>query len=122
AAPSPPPPGPPPALTWSKESGPGTVKFANPSAAVTSATFSAPGPYVLKLTADNGRTKVVSTLKATVELPPPPVQLGVVHTKRYAIDSPLWNHRAKSLVTNWIPHCIDQINRTDLKQGPGGID
>ena len=23
---------------------------------------------------------------------------------------------------NWIPHCIDQINRTDLTQGPGGID
>jgi hypothetical protein len=25
-------------------------------------------------------------------------------------------------MVNWIPHCIDQINRTDLQQGPGGID
>ncbi|MFB3855156.1 MAG: glycoside hydrolase family 127 protein [Vicinamibacterales bacterium] len=122
AAPPPPPPGPPPKVSWSKESGPGTVTFADPSSAITTATFSAPGSYVLKLTADNGQTKVVSTLKATVELPPPPVQLGVVHTKRYSVDSPLWNHRVKALITSWIPHCIDQINRTDLKQGAGGID
>ena len=25
-------------------------------------------------------------------------------------------------MVNWIPHCIDQINRTDLKLGQGGID
>ena len=25
-------------------------------------------------------------------------------------------------MVSWIPHCIDQINRSDLKQGPGGID
>ena len=25
-------------------------------------------------------------------------------------------------MVSWIPHCIEQINRTDLKQGPGGID
>jgi uncharacterized protein len=34
----------------------------------------------------------------------------------------LWNARAKALIVNWIPHCIEMINRTDLTQGPGGID
>jgi DUF1680 family protein len=34
----------------------------------------------------------------------------------------LWNLRAKSLIVNWIPHCVDYINRTNLTQGKGGID
>jgi hypothetical protein len=39
---------------WSKRSGPGTVSFANASAVDTTATFSAVGSYVLRLTADDG--------------------------------------------------------------------
>jgi len=38
---------------WSKLSGPGTVAFANPSLPATSATFSEPGAYVLRLRASN---------------------------------------------------------------------
>jgi DUF1680 family protein len=34
----------------------------------------------------------------------------------------LWNARAKAMIVNWIPWCIDQINRTGLTLGPGGID
>ncbi|MEI9813413.1 MAG: Ig-like domain-containing protein [Acidobacteriota bacterium] len=37
-------------LTWSKVSGPGTVTFGSPNAAVTTATFSASGSYVIRLT------------------------------------------------------------------------
>jgi PKD repeat protein len=40
-------------VTWSKVSGPGTVTFADPSAASTTATFSAAGTYTLRLTADD---------------------------------------------------------------------
>ncbi|MBN2371451.1 MAG: VCBS repeat-containing protein, partial [Vicinamibacteria bacterium] len=40
-------------ILWSKVSGPGAVVFADPSAAVTTATFSAAGEYVLRLTADD---------------------------------------------------------------------
>ena len=61
-------------------SGPGTVTFADPNAAVTTATFSAPGDYVLQVTADNGQTKASSTLAVKVELPPPPTQLTPVVT------------------------------------------
>src|SRR5207247_16918 len=91
-------------------------------AAVTTATFSAPGAYVLQVTADNGTARATSTLAVKVELPPPATQLTPVWTTRYAIDSPLWNHRIKSLIVSWIPHCIDQMNRNDLQQGPGGLD
>jgi DUF1680 family protein len=116
------PPGPVPAATWSKTSGPGKIAFADAKSAVTTATFSAPGNYVLQLTADNGQTKAASTLNVKVETPPPSTHLDAVYTKHFKINNPLWSARAKALMVNWIPHCIDQINRTDLQQGPGGID
>ena len=107
---------------WSKESGPGTVTFENDTALMTTAKFSALGPYVLKLTASNGATTHASTLNVSVEAPPPLNKLDAVYTKEFKIDSPLWNARSKALIANWIPHCIDQINRNDLTLGPGGID
>ena len=113
---------PPPTTIWSKLSGPGDVQFADAKAAVTTATFSVPGTYVLQVTADNGTSKASSTLSVKVELPPPPTELTPLWITRYAIDSPLWDHRIKSLLVSWIPHCIDQMNRSDLRQGPGGLD
>ena len=115
-------PGPAPSVSWRKDAGPGTVTFADAKAPVTTAVFSAPGTYVLKLTADNGKARASSFLKVTVDTPPPLTPLNAVYTTNYKINSPLWSHRAKSLIVNWIPHCIDQIYRTDLQQGPGGID
>jgi DUF1680 family protein len=123
APPAPPPPaGPDPAVTWSKESGPGEVKFENPKALITTATFTAPGAYILKLTAEAGQTQSSSTLNVSVETPPPAKQLEAVYTKNFKIDSKFWNARFKALIVNWIPHCIDIINRNDVTLGPGGID
>jgi hypothetical protein len=111
-------------VTWSKAAGPGKVKFADANGMKTTATFSKPGDYMLKLMAGTGELSSSSTLKVKANLPPPPDRLDVVYTKRYTIDSPLWNDRARALIVNWIPHCIDQINRTDIprNQGDGGID
>lgn len=44
----------PPALTWTKLSGPGTVSFDDPNAEDVTAVFSADGNYVLRLTANDG--------------------------------------------------------------------
>lgn len=118
----PPDPRPAPAVVWSKAQGPGAVAFANPKSLATTATFSAPGEYTLKLTADDGRATASSTLNVTAEAPPPAKQLDAVYTKPFRIDSPLWNARAKALIVSWIPHCVDQIERTDLTEGQGGID
>ncbi len=41
--------------TWSMVSGPGTVTFGNANALATTASFSAPGAYVLRLTANDGQ-------------------------------------------------------------------
>jgi len=123
-APPPPPPPTGPAATsaWSKESGPGEVTFADPKSLVTTAKFSTPGTYVLKLTANNGQASNSSTLTVSVEEPPPAHALEPIYTKANKLDSPFWNPRIKALIVNWIPHCVDQINRTDIKIGPGGID
>jgi DUF1680 family protein len=109
-------------FAWSRQSGPGAVTFADANALATTADFSAPGEYVLILTARSGEATASSSFNVTVETPPPAKQLDAVHTKDFKINSPLWNSRAKALLVRWIPHCIDQIDRTDLTQGQGGID
>jgi DUF1680 family protein len=109
-------------VAWSKASGPGAVTFENAKAAVTTATFSKTGEYVLQLSAEKDSLSASSTLTVKVVSPPPADRLDVVYTKKYRIDSPLWNARAKALIVNWIPHCIDQINNPNLRQGEGGID
>jgi uncharacterized protein len=107
---------------WSKESGPGHVLFANASSPDTTASFSAPGDYVLKLTASGENERSNSTLHVHAETAPPKDRLDVVYTTKYAIDSPLWSARARTLIVDWIPHCVDYCERTDLTQGQGGID
>jgi hypothetical protein len=113
--------GPPPTVRWSKKSGPGRVTFADPAALITAATLSEPGVYFLELVArDNSGATASSTLKVKVETPPPAKQLDVVHMRKWSIDSTLWNHRMKALTVSWIPHCIEQLERTDI--AAGGLD
>ncbi|MFH1764793.1 MAG: hypothetical protein ABIF09_11430 [Gemmatimonadota bacterium] len=93
--PPPQPTGPEPKLSWTKESGPGAVGFADAAAPVTTATFSAPGTYVVKLTADNGESTVTSTFEVMVETGPPPGHLDPVTTKNYTVNNRLWNQKVK---------------------------
>lgn len=71
-------------IAWSKESGAGNVAFSNPTARNTQATFSAPGVYVLRLTAGDGELTASSSVTVTVnpELPnnPPVVEAGTDQT------------------------------------------
>ena len=53
-------------VTWSKSSGPGTVTFANPAVKVTTATFSAAGTYILKLTASDSALTASASTTVTV--------------------------------------------------------
>jgi hypothetical protein len=52
--------------TWSKVSGLGTVTFADPSAVDTTASFSAAGTYVLRLTAHDGELVAGDEVEVTV--------------------------------------------------------
>ncbi|MFD2099009.1 glycoside hydrolase family 127 protein [Flagellimonas iocasae] len=107
---------------WQKVSGPGEVSFSDANSLEGSATFSTVGDYVLQLDASEKGVHSSSTLKVKVHPPLKKERLDVVYTKRYKIDNPLWNDRAKALITSWIPYCIDQCNRTDLERGAGGLD
>ena len=108
---------------WVKASGPGSVSFEDASSPVTKAKFSAPGNYVLILAASRTDDRPHS-IAVHVEQEPPENRLDVVYTQKYSIDSPFWNERAKTLIVNWIPHCIRMCERTDIPpmRGDGGID
>jgi RHS repeat-associated protein len=56
-------------VTWSKVSGPGSVTFANPNQAATTASFGAQGVYVLRLTADD--SQLTSSDEVTITVNPP---------------------------------------------------
>ncbi len=53
-------------VTWSKVSGRGTVTFANPVSAITTAAFSIRGTYVLRLTAFDGALRTISDVTINV--------------------------------------------------------
>ncbi len=106
---------------WTAE-GPGAVTFENAKSDTTTATFTVPGDYVLTLSSQAGKMKSSSSLKVSVVNPPEEKRLDVVYTRRYKIDNPLWNDRAKALIVDWIPHCIEMIERTGLERGQGGLD
>lgn len=58
--------------TWSKVSGPGTISFGNPNAVDTSASFSAAGSYVLRLTANDSLLSSSDEVSITVNPSSPP--------------------------------------------------
>ena len=111
-------------MSWSKESGPGEVNFADAHTNVTTAIFSKPGDYVLKLTAGEGKLSASSTLNVkrhdSAAAGPARCRLyEALPDRQSAVERP-----AKALIVNWIPHCIDEINSTNIPKnhGDGGID
>lgn len=105
-------------VQWAKTSGPGEVTFSNANSQEATAVFATPGDYVLRLTAGDAS----ADLKVKVHEPPPEKRLDVVYTKKYRINSKLWSDRVKAMIVNWIPHCIQMNERTDLTIGEGGLD
>jgi len=57
------------AINWSKVSGAGTVTFTNPTAATTTASFSAAGVYSLRLTAGDGQLSSSDDVQVNVQAP-----------------------------------------------------
>ncbi len=110
-------------VRWLKASGPGSVSFDDAAVPVTKAKFSVTGDYVLTL-AVSGTADRSHSIAVHVEQESPKERLDVVYTRKYSIDSPFWNERAKNLIVNWIPHCIKMCERTDIPpmRGDGGID
>jgi hypothetical protein len=75
------------AVQWSVVSGPGTVTFADPTDPTSSASFSAPGIYILQLAASGNGNEIFDTVQVTVPEPGEAVLLvagllGLVATRR----------------------------------------
>ena len=68
-------------VTWSKLSGPGAVTFANARALATTASFSAPGTYVLNLTANDGQLQKSDEMKVVVKGVTPAITISDVSIK-----------------------------------------
>ncbi len=64
--------------TWSVVSGPGTVTFGNPNSLATTATFSAPGTYVLRLTADDTQLQTSDEMTINVQAVTPSLAVNDV--------------------------------------------
>lgn len=108
-----------PSLRWKKEFGPGTVTFVNEQAISTTARFSKPGDYRLRLTASDGEVSSAEEVNVRVVSPPPVAHWAAVPTTPYTVSSAFWQPRMKAMIVNWIPHCIQQIE--DPKVEEGGI-
>jgi probable HAF family extracellular repeat protein len=65
-------------ITWSKVSGPGSVNFSNPNAAVTSATFDRLGKYVLRLSASDSSASASADVAVKVGCPVGPYPVGSI--------------------------------------------
>ena len=110
------------ALTWSKLSGPGTVAFGNAGSALTTATFSVAGSYVLRLTASDGAFSASDDVAVSVNegaLPPAPESVasapssGVVAD--IAVDTQFLYSGSNPIQTGVAPGAIDRLRAAVLR-------
>ncbi|HEV8431561.1 MAG TPA: RHS repeat-associated core domain-containing protein [Pyrinomonadaceae bacterium] len=106
-------------LLWSVASGPGPVVFSDPTKAISTATFTTAGEYVLKLTASDGQLSASDTLKVTVvpNNQPPTVDAGPDQT--IELPDPAF---LKGIITDdGMPHGSVVTSTWSVVNGPGPV-
>jgi RHS repeat-associated protein len=106
-------------LNWSVVSGPGPVVFSDPTNAISTATFTTAGEYVLKLTASDGQLSASDTLKVTVvpNNQPPTVNAGP--DQIIELPDPAF---LKGIITDdGMPHGSTVTSTWSLVNGPGPV-
>jgi hypothetical protein len=97
-------------VTWSVVSGPGSATFGDSHTAVTTASFSTGGVYVLQLAADDGQVTTVGQLTVTV-ITRPVISIQLLSNAvqmSWLADVPGWRLQAQTnpasvgLGTNWM--------------------
>lgn len=104
-------------LRWARLSGPGEVEFADPAQPSTSATFSALGDYELAFAATAGALGSEDRLSVRVVPAAPLASLPATPVGRFSVTTPFWRDRLRNVVINWIPHCVAENEKPDLKEG-----
>ena len=106
-------------LQWSVVSGPGSVVFSDPTKAISTATFTTAGEYVLKLTASDGQLSASDTLTVTVvpNNQPPTVDAGPDQTIELPDPALL-----KGIITDdGMPQGSTVTSTWSLVNGPGPV-
>jgi len=121
-------------ITWSKTSGPGTVTFDSPDQPITTAAFSAPGDYLLRLTADDGELQNYDEINVTVVAPSVLLEAKIYLEGPYEVNgdsmrTDLWNDNDIPLVSPYpeasrtvdsIPAAITDWVLVELRESPAG--
>jgi PA14 domain len=97
-------------LSWSRVSGPGTVSFGTPSVATTTATFSAAGTYLLRLTATDS---VLSSSDDVTVIVNPGSGVGTGLTGQYYNDG-----GPSQYFTTWVVNRMDPSVNFDWSASP----
>jgi RHS repeat-associated protein len=106
-------------LHWTVVSGPGPVVFSDATKAISTATFTTAGEYVLKLTASDGQLSASDTLKVTVvpNNQPPTVDAGPDQIIELPDPASL-----KGIITDdGMPHGSTVTSTWSLVSGPGSV-
>ena len=105
-------------VTWTKQSGPGTVTFGNIHAVDTTASFSVKGVYVLRLTASDSELLAYDELTVTVGNNPPSVNAGLDQQ----INLPANANLDGTVTDDGLPIPPGAVTATWTKQsGPGTV-
>jgi PKD repeat protein len=108
--------------TWSKFSGPGNVTFTNASSPVTTATFSQPGTYVLRLTASDTQLSTSSDVTITVNPPAPTNVAPTVSAGTAAtITLPTGASLSGSVTDDGLPTGATVTSTWSKFSGPGNV-
>lgn len=106
-------------VSWKKVSGPGPVTFTDAQGAATSATFTEPGEYVLRLTASDGQLSSSDTTTVTV-IPrnqPPTVDAGEAQT----IELPAPAELRGAVADDALPRGSTVTATWSVVEGPGAV-
>ena len=108
--------------TWTLQSGPGAVTFANANALQTSATFTVEGLYTLRLTANDGQLAVSDTILVTVLAGAPANQPPTVNAGAdQSITLPAAANLMGSASDDGLPTPANLVATWSVVSGPGTV-
>ncbi len=106
-------------VEWSVSSAPGSVNFTNPASAATTAAFTVPGVYVLKLTVSDGQLTRSDSVQVEVvpRNQPPTVDAGADLTIKLADSATL----AATVTDDALPRGSTVNVQWSVSSGPGAV-
>lgn len=102
---------------WRVVVGPGGAVFDDAAAASTAARFEREGEHELEIVVGEGELAAAARLRVRVVEAGRLAGLRAMPVTRYAATSSFWRDRLRAVVTRWIPHCVAENEKPDLREG-----